>query len=120
MREDKDRSGVPLRARYQPQAKETHLTLRHRTVVLPEFQGFVVGASLSDAVGEWLRRLGSDFYGQTVLGDLPSRGSGLLQNTVHLRVPSTLAGERCVVSGGERRSPDFFCFSFGVFYPCGI
>ena len=41
--------------------------------MLPEFQGFVVGASLSDAVGEWLRRLGSDFYGQTVLGDLPSR-----------------------------------------------
>ena len=38
----------------------------HRTVVLPEFQGFGVGARLSDAVGEWLRRRGSDFYGQTV------------------------------------------------------
>ena len=94
--------------------------------MLPEFQGFVVGASLNDVVGEWLRRRGSDFYGQTVLGDLPSRGSGLLQNTGHLRVPSTLAGDRCVVSGGERRSPDFFCFSFGTelltvsFYPFRI
>jgi GNAT superfamily N-acetyltransferase len=28
----------------------------HRTVVLPEFQGFGVGARLSDAVGEWLKR----------------------------------------------------------------
>ena len=37
----------------------------HRTVVLPEFQGFGIGSRLSDAAGEWHRRRGSDFYGQT-------------------------------------------------------
>ena len=38
----------------------------HRTVVLPEWQGFGVGGRLSDAAGEWHRRRGSDYYGQTV------------------------------------------------------
>ena len=35
------------------------------TVVLPEWQGFGVGGRLSDAAGEWHRRRGSDYYGQT-------------------------------------------------------
>ena len=39
----------------------------HRTVVLPEWQGFGIGSRLSDAVAEWHRRRGSDFYGQTVV-----------------------------------------------------
>ena len=38
----------------------------HRTVVLPEWQGLGVGSRLSDAVAEWHRRDGSDYFGQTV------------------------------------------------------
>ena len=38
----------------------------HRTVVLPEWQGFGIGSRLSDAVAEWHLRRGSDYFGQTV------------------------------------------------------
>ena len=38
----------------------------HRTVVLPEWQGFGVGSRLSDAAAAWHARCGSDYYGQTV------------------------------------------------------
>ena len=38
----------------------------HRTVVLPEWQGLGIGSRLSDAVAEWQRRDGSDYFGQTV------------------------------------------------------
>ena len=38
----------------------------HRTVVLPEWQGFGIGSRLSDAAAEWHSSRGSDYYGQTV------------------------------------------------------
>jgi len=38
----------------------------HRTVILPEWQGMGIGSRLSDAVAEWHRRRGADYFGQTV------------------------------------------------------
>ena len=43
-----------------------HPRRAHRTVVLPEWQGFGIGSRLSDAAGELHRLEGRGYYGQTV------------------------------------------------------